>query len=375
MIKITCIYVCRLVLILFAFTSDAFAFKIGIGSSYDANIGVFVSKPSPVDVGDTYAPKPVHENLFIDALKQSKYRFNSLGEKRAFIEFVGKGVVWNDDPHSFLPEHPEDFALHGKIGCNFKNVTNHFDLYYRSHCGNLQFLHAMASHKNEPAIVTKNAILAWIEYCYKIAIDNNNDIFELMKLKLEEIDGKLSDNGADMIRERVKATEQRIGWSASGIFNFKCDRIFKISWRILLLEFTDLDCPDKGHEYGPREVRNIALGSMLHTIQDSYSKGHVFRSKEGIRQFGLYSSQKAKCHLKADAGPEENVSEELTRNTVWIIDHILYHRSHGTSDWPLFQKEIEKIFAIAPDHKDKLPGTLDIVLKEASWSCKQPYGN
>ena len=64
-----------------------------------------------------------------------------------------------------------------------------------------------------------------------------------------------------------------------------------------------------GHEYDEPLIRDMAFGSLLHLLQDSYSQSHVQRdyTADGlpIERLLTYRGQSSHCHAKADRkGPE-----------------------------------------------------------------------
>ncbi|MDE3010026.1 MAG: hypothetical protein KGI67_03990 [Pseudomonadota bacterium] len=113
-------------------------------------------------------------------------------------------------------------------------------LLYRVHFGDLQFFHAMASWDGEAAAVTHAHVLAWLELTYRVN------------------DGEIADLDAP-ISERIPALRDvfgRNGFSVRSLF------------------------VPQSHQHGANAdalVRDMALGSLLHTIEDSWSAAHVQR--------------------------------------------------------------------------------------------------
>lgn len=111
-------------------------------------------------------------------------------------------------------------------------------LLYRVHFGDLQFLHAMASWDGEAAAVTRAHVLAWLELTYRVN------------------DGEIADLDAP-ISELVPALRDvfgRNGFSVRSLF------------------------VPQSHQHGANAdalVRDMALGSLLHTIEDSWSAAPV----------------------------------------------------------------------------------------------------
>lgn len=116
---------------------------------------------------------------------------------------------------------------------------------YRSHFGDLQYLHAMASRNGEPAAQTKARLMGWFEFTWRAARGE----YDLEK-RLKEI--------------QIPTIQEGYG---------------RGEWRLL-------DLYTQGASGGLRRyVDDVAFGSLLHTLQDSYAEGHVDREdSSGIRQ-------------------------------------------------------------------------------------------
>lgn len=125
-------------------------------------------------------------------------------------------------------------------GCNAKAGEVRGNLMTRSHFGDLQFLHAMASADDVDPIVTQKKILDWIEFGWRVAV--------------EEFDAKtrLSDIRIDTIKEHFGCTQ----WTVSDIY-------------VLGRNDTKM----------LKHINEIAFGSILHTVQDSFSSAHADRAE------------------------------------------------------------------------------------------------
>jgi hypothetical protein len=203
------------------------------------------------------------------------------------------GVQWNDNP---------PFQVDGVKGCPsgttirlpnysdcwitlfrdaeknapeyvFDGTTGHA-LIYRVHFGDMQFLHSMASWDGESTRDTKSRIMAWAELTYRTAIGDLSPGSVLANSDIEEI-------------RNVFATK---GWTIEGLFSLGQDSAMKAA------------------------VPDIAFGSLLHVVQDSFAKGHVERDdatagtcnggaqrKAGdIKEFHSYENQDKDLHGRAD---------------------------------------------------------------------------
>lgn len=187
-----------------------------------------------------------------------------------------RGVWWNDDPEQDLYKarqirwfsHMTDAKR--RANSSKYNIDYRYYLSYRSHYGDMQFLHSMASKEGETAETTKRNMFKWLEFVYKIAI------------------GEITRN--------QKFSEINLSISKD-YFPNKQD--WEIDWELqprYLLKNRTLD------------FKLHALGSFLHIIQDSYSAAHTTRNQEGtedcprgtLGSFNSYTHQDSGEHKKAD---------------------------------------------------------------------------
>lgn len=148
---------------------------------------------------------------------------------------------------------------------------------YRSHFGDLQYLHAMAAQNGEMAAETKARVMGWLEFTWRASL------------------------GEYTLETRLKDINNRTVQAAFG----------RSEWRLL-------DLYTQGASGGlRRHVDDVAFGSMLHTLQDSYAAGHVDREEAsgmkqcavdglstaapgGILEFHAYNHQDHSKHAEAD---------------------------------------------------------------------------
>ena len=228
----------------------------------------------PYNKGD-----PVHEILTSHALnkyKSSAFKKDFKKYKPSNYEYI-RGVIWNDDPQALFFNTDSNSNSNWSSGViwlqeycgafkstldNEKLIFDAKDLTKRSHFGDLQFFHAMASVDGETASTTKNNIFNWLSFLY-LVIDS------------EEI---------------TKNTE-----------------ISKITHPIVNQYFSQSNGLTMKELFGAKGYSNInikkrAIGSFLHVIQDSYFPGHVSRKNVGgeIKEFLSYSNQDVKAHGNKD---------------------------------------------------------------------------
>lgn len=149
---------------------------------------------------------------------------------------------------------------------------------YRSHFGDLQYLHAMASANGEAASQTKRRLMDWFEFTWRAAQGEYT------------LETRLKDIANPTIQEAFGRSE----------------------WRLMDL-FT------LGASGGLRRyVDDVAFGSLLHAVQDSFAAGHVLREEaSGLRrcaaagidvaapgnvlEFHAYNEQDHGLHAEADS--------------------------------------------------------------------------
>ena len=127
----------------------------------------------------------MHENLVDPALFPSG--------KQKLLEEIVAGVRWNDDPLSLLQSKLLDFTINFTHSCGEKisaKTGPAWDLLYRTHCGDMQYLHAMASSSTETQEVTVNKMMMWLEFTYKVS---TGSITENYRLRCMHKNAKLSE--------------------------------------------------------------------------------------------------------------------------------------------------------------------------------------
>ena len=201
---------------------------------------------------------PVHESMTLAALIQS----GKIDPKTTYQGVVGRwrwvdqpeifeffrGVIWNDDPACHLfndsPSNNGNYAIgidwYGDYLMKWKLLSD--NITWRSHFGDLQFLHAMGTEKGEKAEKTRDRIMRWLEVMYKLGI--GEDVFEY-----DQLDKHFPE-----------------------LFNNSTTPKGYDSLRALLVGNTP--------SYEKVNLSRRSLGSCFHTIQDSYALGHCRRHLE-----------------------------------------------------------------------------------------------
>lgn len=219
-------------------------------------------RPTPYKISASWGQSqghPVHESMTLAALiiagcvPRSTTYGDVVGtmpwaDQPIVFEFF-RGVIWNDDPGCRLfndsPHNNANYALgldwYGDYLIKWKLLSD--NIIYRSHFGDLQFLHAMGTHRGEKAEKTRDKILLWLEVMYKLAVG----------------DGVSQDDRIDKHLPRE-------------LFNNSTTPKGSDSLKDLLLGTTP--------SYLSPVIPHRALGSCFHVIQDSYALGHCQRRLE-----------------------------------------------------------------------------------------------
>lgn len=199
----------------------------------------------------------IHESLTLAALLSGDFGAVAQGTTvdnagNDAWEFI-RGVVWNDDPDSLLftdsasQNHTYSMGVDwlrkykkGASEWNSNDSGRYRNPTGRSHYGDLQFLHSMASSLGEQPQETKRKILIWLEVMYKLATgDGVQASTELQHTKIDEF---------------CPVASLPPSWLGFGYLFQK-------------------ESPFQG-----LNVQHRALGSIFHVIQDSYAVGHTRRT-------------------------------------------------------------------------------------------------
>ncbi|SFD97169.1 hypothetical protein SAMN05428977_10048 [Nitrosomonas sp. Nm166] len=253
---------------------------------------------------------PVHEELTIKTLffvRDTRMPGYELIDDN-LIRKVIRGVRWNDDPLNFLPDNPRQWLLNFEHASKITDrINENFDLFYRSHHADLQFLHAMASSEDESAQFTRAAIMSWIEFTYKVASG-----YIPVHTPFKQLHNYLSPKTSLVFKNFFTQNGRRLNWTPAYLFSLKCTREV-----VLPSTFEALDCSQTTWLPNKQDIQNIALGSLLHVIQDSFSDSHVTRNpdydgnyslihgRSAIQTFNTYKKQSIRLHRGADSYPQD----------------------------------------------------------------------
>lgn len=275
--------------------------------------------------------------------------------------YVLAGVRWNDDPPFRFEKDQGNFG-----GCEpgstvrlvtfprcwanvFKNgekraaqgeVLNadNAPLLVRSHFGDLQFLHAMANRDGESATVVQNRIIVWAEFTWRAALGEFS----------------LSTRMKDVPVVGINEFFGTKGWSIQDLFALGNPHVRK-----------------------PENMSELAFGSLLHVIEDSFADGHVERAMPDghekctepanaffmpgrIKEFHSYVNQDSSRHGDEDARNAFSASWSGPRPNVVDVGRTLNDFYVRRAHWSEVKPYIQCIF------------TLDIDVRPASAGAR--YG-
>lgn len=205
----------------------------------------------------------------------------------------------------------------GVVGCEGKSNGLVQGLRCSSHYGPFQFIHAMSSENGIPAKETKAKIMAWVEYLTLIIKNEDRFItFDYCNYWSSQQE-KQNPIAKLMIPEGQNGFPCKLAsgnpWTIATPFAFHCK--FKI-----------VTCDVNLNE---KNIKQNAIGALLHLIQDSYTQGHAIRGNccdnvskidiakyqcVPIKQFNSYQNQNKDQHAIADSMPSSGDSCLNNRN-------------------------------------------------------------
>lgn len=285
-------------------------------------------------------------------------------------------VRWPDDPTRFIHYSKRSsgkFASLIKGGCarlkeksggtseSFLIFNN--GLFCVSHFGKLQFLHAQASEDGESAVQTRHLIDQWGEFAFELATSSTLwkddycdhwNSFEkkpgLLNLGDVMYEGSMGKEGhCDPKKNWMYPIRGLIGmfsdgpiteyyepWKVGITFNWSCTDPVHSKTCGPYVRFND-------QEKKIEAIQLSALGSIIHQIQDSYSKSHTERDSESkgrqpeivldrVLSYRSYSNQNSSKHGESDKWPAL-INKGKTLDPIAATAKIIWlHINHSKSD-------------------------------------------
>lgn len=319
--------------------------KLSMCTSSKALVGVRIA-------GFKAFGNPQHELITQDALLNSSFCRNNncrlylksnycktnkckLFESPLFRNYI-RGSFWSDDPEIcffkntsskndkynsiFSATGPAEFGTKfevAKLKSLFEAEMN--TLTERSHFGDLQFFHSMGVHGSKPEII-RSKILLWSEFLYKISIGEIDEI--IWRDNEIEFIGK--------IKNMLRSDETR---TLQALFAGKNKKV---------------------------DIKEVALGSLLHLVEDSFTPSHTERNDKGqVVSFLSYSDQKGKMHEKGDmltTSLTKKQYDSVVRKCADIINAHMDANRYNRKNWFIVEKKLQEIFQLSVNPKDSYGG-------------------
>lgn len=302
----------------------------------------------------------VHENLTLASINQATIA-DALKQDQRFIDHIIAGARWNDDPLGIMKTGvPVDFYLSFKDSCKRPaQIDPTWDLMYRTHCGDMQYLHGMASSALETTAQTRARIMMWAEFTFRVStgeIPKNQNFRSIPTLMSAQ-------GGEQFSQSLTHNTTRRLLWQPEDLFTTNCTR--KPTLKALLRGhgWTESYCNETHNNHAASDIQNLALGSLLHLLQDSFSDSHVKRfpshteqvsrltGVQGVEQFGNYAKQDSTRHKIADKQPDTSQHGQpldLQQLSAQLISLSVQGRDGtGAAQWELARPILEQLFDIS----------------------------
>jgi len=299
---------------------------------------------------------PQHEEIAhrIFGCEVEDCRSPEAGQKSA-PPAVLAGSRWNDTPPFTLLKTRTPFCPTGKVitintdpecwGILFKDAKEQAEagrkygnepltlVLYRSHFGDMQFLHSMAASEQELARETKQKIMAWAEFMYRIALGEITRGTSIKKTGIQDIDG---------------------------LFTHRYDTV------------QTLFVSDSPREY--REDENLhlfAMGVLLHMVTDSLSGSHVQRGDQfghacrhvsgkrnpgWVKQFHVYNLQDSSAHGRAET--DRALADRLETDTSPVdVGRAVMEYYNRKAKWEELRVYLDCVYDLADPNAPAGPGS------------------
>lgn len=236
-----------------------------------------------------------------------------------------RGVVWPDDPKGYLFDEASGTGNYSsgamwleEFDADEKEEPE--ELTARSHYGDLQFFHAMATRDEEDPKETKKKMLEWSRF---LADVSTGRIDVSAKLKDIPLTNRLFPSHGD--------------YTVAKVFGY-----------------------EKGKA---KDIQQRAAGALMHMVQDSNAAGHTERGAEGdLQQFRSYEQQDSHKHGKHDAWAAGKTLADRIKNTpgaenaIRQCTDLLVKIDQGASTDEIVELLDRKIFKLSEKAKKSAPG-------------------
>lgn len=191
----------------------------------------------------------------------------------------------------------------------------------RSHFGDLQYLHSMAVQKGELPADTQTRIMGWAQFTWGVVIGNYG-----LGTWLKDVD-------VPLVREAFSSN----GWRVQDLFAL-------------------------GDPSLREHVDEVAFGSLLHVVQDSFSLAHVERIEPvwdakcpgtnelapgPIREFHTYKGQDPDIHAEADTRASYVTGQSVPGAVE--VGRVLRRMKKDKTPWADVQVYLQCVFQLTPD--------------------------
>lgn len=204
----------------------------------------------------------------------------------------------------------------------------------RVHFGDLQFLHSMASRDGEAPEFTLRRIMMWAEFTYRVALGEFKRDTELRRTGIAGMETLFGNKG----------------WTVQQLFTMG-DTTYR----------------------GKKDFGDLAFGSLLHMIQDSFSLSHTDRDeptggycekapeilKPGrILNFHAYGQQDSKKHGEKDTHDALGTHLESAQPNVVDVGKTLLAYYNERRPWDQVKGYLECVFELHEEATVAGPGVL-----------------
>lgn len=271
--------------------------------------------------------------------------------------YIQYGVRWNDDPAFKFEKKLGDFGG-CKSGSTVRLVTyprcwvNIFKdakekaengillnqensaLLARSHFGDLQFLHSMASKDGESPLTIRDKIYSWAEFTWNISIGEISPSLLMKDVGIFDIVDLFGDSG---------------------------------------LSIQELFALGDNNARKSRNIKDVAFGSLLHVIEDSFANGHVerrqinsseecqtatgiYKAPGKILEFHSYSHQDSEKHKEDDSREAFLFNRTNSDPDVVDVGLTLSNFYERKAPWSEVGEYIKCVFMLDPEVRASSPG-------------------